>query len=81
MMIELDCERRTVELLRNLQAPIDLDEYTQKANAYVMSYVNVRKTRKWYDPLNPPYSDEALCAIMPKDFTTLDYEKATNFKE
>ena len=79
MLVELDCERRTLLLLKDLNAPIDLEQYAQKANAYIMSYVTVRRTRKWYDPLNPPYTNIDIWSKMPKDFDTLDYNYAADF--
>jgi hypothetical protein len=66
--LELDCERRTALLLKKLKAPIDIEEYTQKANSYVLFYRECRKTRKWYDPLSPPYEQKEIWSKMPSTF-------------
>ena len=68
MMVEFDCEKKTVGLMQFMGAPIDLEVYTQKALAYVCFYHAVKKYRTWYDPLNPPYSNEAVWSKMPKTF-------------
>jgi hypothetical protein len=68
MKLELDCERRTVNLLRKLKAPINIKEYIQKANSYVLFYRECRKTRQWYDPLSPPYEQKQIWSKMPSTF-------------
>lgn len=45
--IEADCERRTVRLIRELRAPIDLGRYCQEANAYIHFHNVIRDKRKW----------------------------------
>lgn len=45
--LEADCERRTVRLIRELDAPIDLEEYCRQANAYVHFHNVIKDKRKW----------------------------------
>lgn len=68
MMLEFDCEKKAVGLMQFMGAPIDLEVYTQKALAYILFYHAVKKYRTWYDPFNPPYSNEAIWSKMPKTF-------------
>lgn len=48
--LEADCERRTMRLARELQAPIDLDAYARSANAYIHFHNVMADERKWYRP-------------------------------
>ncbi len=62
--LEADCERRTIRLLRELNAPVDLERYTRAANAYIYFYNTIAATRKWYAPGKAPYNlpeVRALC--------------------
>lgn len=64
--IEADCERRTVRLIRELGAPVDLDRYIRSANAYVHFYNVMAEKRKWYQPERIPYNDPpSLAAANP----------------
>lgn len=65
--IELDCEKRTVEKIRNYELlNIDKVEYIQKANSYIMFYGAILKNRKWY--VKAPYMDKNVWMRMPKAF-------------
>jgi hypothetical protein len=46
--LEADCERRTVRLIKELGANIDVGEYSRRANAYLHFHNVMRKKRKWY---------------------------------
>jgi hypothetical protein len=45
--LEADCERRTVRLIKELQAPIDLAEYCRQSNAYIHFHNVIKQKRKW----------------------------------
>lgn len=60
--VEADCERRTVRLIRELDAPIDLDRYIRSANAYIHFYNVMAAKRKWYAKGRGPYMDPASMA-------------------
>ncbi len=47
---EEDNERRTIRLIRELGAPLDLSTYARAANAYLHFHNTVADTRKWYRP-------------------------------
>jgi hypothetical protein len=65
--IELDCEKRTIEKIReNELMNIDKVEYVQKANSYVMFYGVILKKRKWY--VRAPYLEKNVWMRMPKAF-------------
>lgn len=65
---ELDCERRTVEVIKEHNLPIDIEEYCQRASAYIYFHNFMRITRKWEYKLIP--SD--IPGIVNKMPTTLD---------
>lgn len=46
-MLELDCEKKAVELIKDFDLPINLDWYIKCANAYLFSYNSIYKRRKW----------------------------------
>lgn len=76
--VELDCERRTVRLIRRLRkegkTTIDPKVFTQKANAYVMLWWMVAKTRAWYTIGKRPFELPEVYSEFPTTFS-LDYTK------
>lgn len=46
--MELVCERKTMETIKEFNLPIDLDEYIFSANVYLYFYSFVRKYRCWF---------------------------------
>lgn len=45
--LEADCERRTVRLIQELRAPLDLKTYCQQANAYIHFHNVIADKRRW----------------------------------
>ena len=45
--LELDNEKRSVDLIRRWGLDIDVDQYIRKANAYIQFYNYMGKTRRW----------------------------------
>lgn len=74
--IELDCERRTVEKIKkwSLDKIIDIEEYIQKGNAYILFYLWMKKNRSWYTLGKEPYNIDEIVSTMPKTFD-IDYTK------
>ena len=64
--LEVDCEKRTVKKIIEWNLPIDIDEYIQRSNAYVMFYNYVKKVRKWSDPDKTPFRNKRIFKHMPK---------------
>jgi hypothetical protein len=58
--LEADNERRTVRLIRELDAPIDIADYCRRANAYVHFYNVMADKRRWYREPGVLYSPEIL---------------------
>ena len=63
--MELDCEKRSVAKIKKYKLPINVKEYTQKANAYMYFYRALANTRKWTTKSKSPYSIEDVWKKMP----------------
>ena len=58
--LELDNEKRSVQLIKDFNLPINTRKYTQSANAYVLFYNWMLTSRKWCKPGNTPYSNKTI---------------------
>lgn len=68
--IELDCEKRSVEKIKQYNLPIKIDTYIRKSNAYVWSYRLLQVTRIWDH--TGAYEYPEVWRKMPKHFNN-DY--------
>jgi len=66
--LELDNEKRSVELMRKWGLDVDIDNYIRKANAYIQFYNYMGKTRRWSNPQNAPYGNPNVVKQMPTTF-------------
>ena len=66
--LELDNEKRTVELIRKWGLNVDVDFYIKKANAYIQFYNYMYHSRKWSKPGNAPYGNQTIIEAMPSSF-------------
>ena len=58
--LELDNEKRSVQIIKKFKLPIDTKEYTRRANAYVLFYTWMLHSRRWCSPNNTPYRNKTL---------------------
>jgi hypothetical protein len=65
ILLELDCEQRTVEKLKKFRINMDYKLYRRQANAYLFSYWATYKNRKWFDF---PYNNQNIVSQMPSKF-------------
>jgi len=65
--LELDCEIRTVKKIKKFQLPIDIEEYTKKANAYIFFHQFLKESRHWPEPPRTLYNDK-IWQAMPAYF-------------
>jgi hypothetical protein len=76
--VELDCDKRTVRLMRRLKkegkTDIDVKVYTQKANAYAMFWKFVGESKRWYEIGRQPYVLPEVYEEFPNTFN-LDYSE------
>ena len=66
-LLELDCEIRTHDKL-DVFPVIDKGLYVQRSLAYVAFYFAFARSRRWYNPDNPPYTTKAIYSRMPTTF-------------
>lgn len=66
--MELDNEKRTVQIIKKFDLPIDVDTYIRKANSYVLYYQHMRYTRKWCGTENSPYRVPEIFENMSNKF-------------
>lgn len=64
--LEVDCEQRVLNLIKQFSLNIDLKRYAQNANSYVLFYHVIKKTRKWYEIGKEPYNNKSIVGAMPK---------------
>ena len=75
--LELDNEKRTVNVIKKFGLDVNLDEYIQKSNAYVHYYNYMYYNRKWCTPTNSPHRVADVWKAMPKRFN-MKYEGMSN---
>lgn len=75
--LELDNEKRSVALIKKWDLPIDIKDYTQKANAYIQFYNWLYFTRRWCSPNNSPYKNPKVYKEMPTIFK-MNYRKMSD---
>jgi len=84
---ERDCDLRSIEKIKKygLDDIINIDRYTQKANAYHLSYYAVRKLRRWNKPLKAAYQVEEVLNLfstkMNKGYTLTQKQYLTMAKK
>jgi len=71
IVIEADCERRAIELIKKYNLPIDPLVYAQTANSYVHFYNYIKCNRVWYTPGKEPYK---IKEVYSQFNTTMDSE-------
>lgn len=83
--LELDNEKRSVDMIKKWNLPIDIPTYTKKANAYVLFYNYLKSSRRWSIPGNSPYTNKKILELMSDkfdmDYSTLSKDIKKIFKE
>jgi len=75
--LELDNEKRSVKVIKEFNLPIDIKDYTRRANAYVQFYNYIFYTRRWCTPKNSPYRNPKIYKFMPSVFK-MNYKKMSD---
>lgn len=76
---ELNCERRTIDVIKEFGLQLDINKYCQSANSYILCYNFVKKVRTW-DFKGSIYSKE-IVDEMPTDLYTLNYNRLPRYYE
>lgn len=77
--LEYDCEQKAIHIINqfNLNDLVNIQQYIQKANAYVLFYHLVKETKQFYKLNQEPYSLELIWKSMPNTF----FKDATDSSE
>lgn len=51
--IELDCEKRSVEIIKRFDLEFNIDEYIQKSNSYILYFNLIPNKRCWFTKESP----------------------------
>lgn len=83
MDCERDCEKRSIKKIKKyrLQNLIDLDEYRQKANAYILGYKTIIDHRCWFGKNKSPYSVKEVWSAFPKNKIVNTYKMTKKQKD
>tara|TARA_R110000824_G_scaffold238429_2_gene427225 strand:- start:8655 stop:9359 length:705 start_codon:yes stop_codon:yes gene_type:complete len=73
LAVELDCEKRSVRMIVDLDLPFHTEEYAKAANAYLLGHSELRRRRSWFVPGKAPYAFQSILDEMPTDFVTASY--------
>lgn len=74
--LELDNEKRTVEIIKRFGLKINTSNYIKRANSYIQFYNYIKISRKWSNPKNTPYNSKRLMNAMSPNFD-MNYEILT----
>lgn len=66
--LELDCEKRAVEHIKKFNLGINIEDYIQRANAYMYFWRYLKHSRRWCSPYNTPSNNEQIVRVMPTRF-------------
>lgn len=72
--LELDCERRSVELIEKYDLPIDVAYYIQMSNAYILSHNLMLKKREFVKQISKVPEVRNLPSLFLDDYSTTEYD-------
>lgn len=83
MDCERDCEKRTVRKLQKYKLTdlVNIDEYCQKSNAYILGYRLIRANRKWFAKGKSPYMIPEVYEMFPKTIKSATYNMPKKIKD
>ena len=68
LLLELDCEKRSIKKIKKYKLNIDTEQYAQKANSYLFAYLVALHEKRWY---TSPYENPKIWKEMPTKLLTL----------
>ena len=63
--VEVNCERRAIEIIKRFSLPINIQRYCQRANSYLNLYNWAALRQRWCPGTKPPYSVREIVDAMP----------------
>lgn len=80
ILLELDAEERTVAFMEKMNVDINIQEYIQKANSYILFYHIVKRDRNFYTNRKEPYALKNVWKKMPISFDDVDYLEPLSYE-
>lgn len=78
--VELDCEKRVIDLIFSNRLPIDTNKYIKRANSYIFFYNLAISNRIWYKG-KAPYEVEEINETMPDYFLSNYNNTPKNYRK
>lgn len=78
-LMEAECEQLSIQKIIDLDLGINIQQYTQKANSYLLFYSVLKETKKWCD--YPPYRFKDIWQQMPSDKILQKFSMSTELKD
>lgn len=69
--VEHDCERRSLQMIRDLKLPVKLRDYAQQASMYLFCYTAAREFGVWKK--SPQLCNKKILSQMPTRLRELEY--------
>jgi hypothetical protein len=77
--VELDADKRAVEIMRERRLNVDIEDYIQKSNVYAYYYTIAPYMRKWIDVRI--YDNQEVIKRVPKEFLKNYYHTSLLLKK
>lgn len=61
--MELDCDRRAIKIIKKNSINIDLQQYIQESNSYILAHNYVHESRKYFSTF--PYAKDCVRTTVP----------------
>lgn len=71
---ERDAERRSVDLIKYYNLPVNLDLYIRRANCYIYAHYIMHRYRKFWAFKRDPFRSHTVLAIMPNTFRAQSHQ-------
>ena len=78
-LMEAECEKMSVQKIKDLKLNINLEKYIKKANAYLLFYTLLKETRIWSD--YSPYKFKEIWDKMPGDKILNNFSMSEELKD
>ena len=71
---ERDAERRSVDLIKYYELPVNLDLYIRRANCYIYAHYIMHRYRKFWAFKRDPFRSHTVLALMPNNFRAQSHQ-------
>lgn len=81
--MELECEKKTIQLIKDYQIPYNIENCIRKSNSYIYFYSILKSTRKWYtvSPTTVPKIIDQMPATFLNDYSIVSPQLMTLYEK